>query len=68
MIRDGAEGTSSGDGLKECFTGYRNWYEACRAYNSGSVDRGDLGNGLGATNDCVVKVANRLMGHLWPNM
>lgn len=68
MIRDGAEGTSSGDGLKQCFERYGNWYEACRAYNSGSVDMADLGNGLGATNDYVVKVANRLMGHRWPNI
>ena len=42
MVRDGTEGTSSGDGLKQLYAQYNNYYEAFRAYNSGSVDQKNL--------------------------
>jgi LysM repeat protein len=72
MIKDGTEGThylgpTGGDGLKQLFADYNNWYEAFRAYNSGSVDMTNLSNGLGATDSYVSDVANRLMGHVWPS-
>ena len=76
MIKDGTEGTlqegpNGGDGLKQLYygqsgdSGYRNWYEVARAYNSGSVDQKNLSNGLGATDLYVSDVANRLLGHVW---
>lgn len=66
MVRDGTTGTKSGPGLKQLYDKYdRNYYEAFRAYNSGSVDKKELNNPLGATADYVQKVANRLMGHKW---
>jgi LysM repeat protein len=69
MIRDGTEGTSSGDGLVQCYQNWdQNYYEAARAYNSGSVNKLDLSDGLGATNDYVSKVANRLLGNVWDGM
>lgn len=68
MIREGTEGTPRGDGLKQCFAKWGNWYEAFRAYNSGSVNQGDLSDGLGATNRYVSDVANRLQGHVWDGM
>jgi hypothetical protein len=68
MIREGTEGTSTGDGLKQLFAKWGNWYEAFRAYNSGSVNQGNLSDGLGATNLYVSNVANRLQGHVWPGM
>ena len=37
MVRDGTKGISSGDGLKQLYAQYNNYYEAYRAYNSGSV-------------------------------
>ncbi|KAL8743429.1 MAG: hypothetical protein Q9190_004214 [Brigantiaea leucoxantha] len=68
MVRDGTTGTRDGDGLKQLFEKYGNYYEAFRGYNSGSVDKSDLNNPMGATGDYVQKAANRLMGHSWPNM
>lgn len=69
MVRDGAGGTSSGDGLKQCLARCGgDYYEALRAYNSGTVDRGDLSNGITATPDYVSKMANRLLGRVWENM
>ncbi|KAL8677390.1 MAG: hypothetical protein Q9186_006188 [Xanthomendoza sp. 1 TL-2023] len=68
MVRDGAEGTRDGDGLKQLVGKYGNYYEAFRGYNSGSVNRGDLNDPVGATGDYVQKAANRLMGHEWPGM
>jgi LysM repeat protein len=68
MIRDGAEGTARGPGLKQNFADTGNWYEAARKYNSGSVDKAQLNNALGATGSYVAAFANRLMGHTWPNM
>ncbi len=62
MIRDGTEGTKDGDGLKQCIARRGNVYAACREYNSGSVDVNDLSNGLGATQDYVSDMANRLVG------
>jgi len=37
-------------------------YKALRAYNSGSVDEGNLSDGRGATASYVSDVANRLCG------
>ncbi|KAL8765525.1 MAG: hypothetical protein Q9209_007433 [Squamulea sp. 1 TL-2023] len=68
MVRDGTEGTIHGDGLKQLFKKYGNYYEAFRGYNSGSVNKGNLNDPVGATGDYVQKAANRLMGHSWPNM
>ncbi|KAL8720083.1 MAG: hypothetical protein Q9181_007966 [Wetmoreana brouardii] len=68
MVRDGTSGTSSGDGLKQLYAKYGNYYEAFRGYNSGSVNKNDLNDPVGATADYVQKAANRLMGHSWPNM
>ena len=68
MVRDGTEGTSSGDGLKQLYARYNNYYEAFRGYNSGSVDQNDLNDPVGATGTYVQSVANRLMGHKWAGM
>lgn len=68
MVRDGTEGTSSGDGLKQLYAQYNNYYEAFRAYNSGSVDQNNLNDPVGATATYVQSVANRLMGHKWAGM
>ncbi|EXJ73568.1 uncharacterized protein A1O5_03329 [Cladophialophora psammophila CBS 110553] len=68
MVRDGIEGTKSGDGLKQCFHHQGNWYAALREYNSGRVNVNDLNDGMGATGSYVRDVANRLMGHVWNNM
>jgi LysM repeat protein len=68
MVRDGTEGTASGPGLKQAFVQYGNYYVALRVYNSGSVDLNQLNDPLGATANYVADVANRLMGHTWPNM
>ena len=68
MVRDGTEGTSSGDGLKQLYARYHNYYEAFRGYNSGSVDQNDLNDPVGATGTYVQSVANRLMGHKWAGM
>ena len=62
MIKDGTEGTATGPGLMQLFNQYNNWYEAARAYNSGSVDLTHLSNGLGATDSYVSDVTNRLLG------
>ncbi|KAL8913026.1 MAG: hypothetical protein Q9171_002094 [Xanthocarpia ochracea] len=67
MVRDGTEGTQHGDGLKQLHKKYGNYYEAFRGYNSGSVNKGNLNDPVGATGDYVQKAANRLMGHVWPN-
>ncbi|KAI9787254.1 MAG: hypothetical protein M1839_003492 [Geoglossum umbratile] len=72
MIKDGTEGTlqegaKGGVGLKQLYEQYGNWYEVARAYNSGSVDQSNLSHGLGATDSYVSDVANRLLGHVWPN-
>jgi hypothetical protein len=37
-------------------------YQALRLYNSGRVDKSNLSNGLGATDDYVSDIANRLQG------
>ncbi|PNS14937.1 hypothetical protein CAC42_2166 [Sphaceloma murrayae] len=68
MIRDGTTGTKDGAGLKQLRAQYGNWYEAFRGYNSGSVDRGNLNNAMGATQWYVRDMANRLMGHIWDRM
>ena len=69
MVRDGAGGTPSGDGLRQCLERFEwNYYEALRAYNSGSVDRSDLSNGITATGHYVSRMANRLVGNVWENM
>ena len=67
MIKDGTEGTSAGDGLKQCLaknggSGATAYYKAARCYNSGSVaSSGNLGQG-GSTHCYVSDVANRLLG------
>lgn len=68
MVRDGTEGTKSGPGLKQLRAKHGNYYEAFRAYNSGSVNEKDLNDPVGATADYVQKTANRLMGHSWNGM
>ena len=68
MVRDGTEGTASGDGLKQLYAKYGNYYEAFRGYNSGSVDQANLNDPVGATGTYVQSVANRLMGHKWAGM
>ncbi|KAL1871068.1 hypothetical protein Daus18300_004813 [Diaporthe australafricana] len=68
MIRDGTEGTKDGDGLKQLKQKYGNWYEAFRGYNSGSVNKRDLNDPVGATASYVRDAANRLMGHVWNGM
>ena len=68
MVRDGTEGTSSGDGLKQLYARYHNYYEAFRGYNSGSVNKNNLNDPVGATGTYVQSVANRLMGHKWAGM
>jgi hypothetical protein len=62
MVRDGVEGTKFGDGLTQLLGRYGSIYAALRGYNSGSVDQSNLSNGLGATNNYVSDIANRLMG------
>lgn len=62
MVRDGTEGTSSGDGLTQLLKQYGDIYSALRGYNSGSVNPNNLSDGLGATNSYVSDVANRLLG------
>ncbi|KAJ6445008.1 muramidase [Purpureocillium lavendulum] len=70
MIRDGTAGTSSGDGIQQTYNWSkgiigdlaRTYYVAARKYNSGSVDFGNLGNGLGSTNCYASDIANRLTG------
>ncbi|OAQ95826.1 hypothetical protein LLEC1_01369 [Akanthomyces lecanii] len=71
MIRDGASGTSSGDGLQQTLAqaqratddnGSRKFYGAARLYNSGSADYSNLNNGLGSTACYATDVANRLTG------
>ena len=37
-------------------------YAALRLYNSGSIDDGNLSNGMGATDSYVSDIANRLQG------
>lgn len=69
MIRDGAQGTVHGDGLIQCYHQWdRDWYHACRAYNSGRVNRNDLSDGITATGHYVERVANRLVGNVWAGM
>ncbi|KAG8162712.1 hypothetical protein KVR01_007190 [Diaporthe batatas] len=47
---------------------YGNYYEAFRGYNSGSVNKRDLNDPVGATGSYVRDAANRLMGHVWNGM
>ena len=68
MVKDGTIGTASGPGLKKLYDQYHNYYEAFRAYNSGSVNKRDLNDAMGATGHYVKNTANRLMGHSWNSM
>lgn len=70
MIRDGTEGTKDGDGLKQLYARYGNYYEAFRGYNSGSesVNKRELNDAMGARGSYVRDAANRLMGHVWVGM
>lgn len=74
MIKDGAAGTSSGDGLQQTLakakkdTGdgsSRMYYAGARIYNSGSATYSNLNDGRKATNCYSNDVANRLTG--WTN-
>lgn len=65
MIRDGTEGTTSGDGLVQLINKYGNIYEAARGYNSGIVDQNDLNNGFDSTASYVNDIANRMTGWLY---
>ncbi|KAI9720843.1 MAG: hypothetical protein M1812_002682 [Candelaria pacifica] len=66
MIRDGTQGTNSGDGLVQGINQSGNVYAAARIYNSGSIAKdGNLSNGNGATACYVSDIANRLTG--WVN-
>lgn len=71
MIKDGTEGTKSGDGLKQLLAkakrdtgngGERMYYAAARLYNSGSANYGNLDDGKGSTPCYASDVANRLTG------
>ena len=62
MIRDGTQGTSSGDGLVQLINKYGDVYEAARGYNSGTVTPGNLNQANGATASYVDDIANRLTG------
>ncbi|RFU36325.1 hypothetical protein B7463_g114, partial [Scytalidium lignicola] len=65
MVIDGTQGTSSGDGLVQGINDYGNIYEAARYYNSGSVNSGNLNDGLGATASYVNDIANRMTGWVY---
>jgi hypothetical protein len=62
MVMDGTMGTNCGDGLMQLIQRYGYIYSAFRAYNSGSVNKADLSDGLGATARYVSDCANRLRG------
>jgi LysM repeat protein len=62
MVRDGIEGTPSGDGLVQLLHRYGNVYAAFRGYNSGSVDPSNLSYGFSSTPNYVSDIANRLNG------
>lgn len=67
MVRDGIEGTRSGDGIVQLLRKEGDVWRAMRAYNSGSVHKsGDLSNGNGSTNHYCSYVANRLLGWAGP--
>lgn len=71
MVRDGTMGTKWGDGLVQCLKHQGgDYYRAFREYNSGrlGVNVKDLSDGMGATDDYVEKMANRLLGHTWAGM
>lgn len=67
MIKDGAGGTASGDGLAQCLNEAGNrdvlaFYRSSRIYNSGSIaTSGVLGPGV-ATHCYASDIANRLTG------
>ena len=63
MVRDGMEGTKSGDGLKQLLKLYGgSYYEVFRGYNSGTVNKVDLNDPGPATRWHVRDITNRLMG------
>lgn len=63
MIKDGTQGTKSGDGLVQLLDKFPDAYSAARGYNSGDVVKsGDLSDAIGATPCYSSDVANRLMG------
>jgi hypothetical protein len=67
MIKDGTEGTSAGDGLKQCYAAQSGeegakYFRAARTYNSGSIaSSGNLGQGI-ATHCYASDIANRVSG------
>lgn len=70
MIVDGTQGTEYGPGLVQLFNDANdtnketngNVYAVFRAYNSGSVNAGDLSDGEGADAAYVSDMANYLEG------
>ncbi|KAL7932834.1 hypothetical protein V8C35DRAFT_305610 [Trichoderma chlorosporum] len=70
MIREGAAGTTSGDGLAHCINLSGNgdvsdYYRAARIYNSGSISKtGNLQSNI-ATHCYASDVANRLTGWVY---
>lgn len=62
MIKDGVEGTASGDGLQQLIARSGNVYVALRLYNSGNAYVIDLSNPMGAQGSYVSDIANKLMG------
>lgn len=67
MVRDGVQGTESGDGLMQLLQqadaeDVSRYYKAARMYNSGSIAQGgNLDAGI-ATHCYASDVANRLVG------
>ena len=67
MVKDGAQGTSSGDGLKRTLAssyrgGAQGYYVGARKYNSGTVNLADLSEAFGANSNYAIHVANRPLG------
>ncbi|KAG9245463.1 hypothetical protein BJ878DRAFT_419148 [Calycina marina] len=68
MIKDGTEGTATGDGLVQILestgaTDVSQFYKAARVYNSGSISVSkNLGDGNGATACYSSDIANKLTG------
>lgn len=62
MIKDGVEGTSSGDGLIQGVQKTGNLFAAARLYNSGQMNEGNLSDAMGATGSYCSDLANFVMG------
>lgn len=62
MIKDGVEGTSSGDGLVQGVKSTGNLFAAARLYNSGQMNSSNLSDAMGATASYCSDLANFVMG------